>query len=75
MSSYALTGTQPTAMISPLGAGSIAISTIFPAAAIVSVILRLRARRSKTLGWTVDDYMILVALVSSMRDSHFDDLN
>ncbi|KAI1281497.1 hypothetical protein F5Y07DRAFT_262446 [Xylaria sp. FL0933] len=63
MSSYALTGTQP-AMISSLGAGSIAISVIFPVAAVVSAILRLRARRSATLSWTVDDYMIMVALLS-----------
>ncbi|KAI0426104.1 hypothetical protein F5Y09DRAFT_346052 [Xylaria sp. FL1042] len=63
MSSYSLTGIS-TPMISSLGAGSIAVCTIFPLAAVVSVILRLRARRSGTQSWFVDDYMIIVALLS-----------
>ncbi|KAI0416365.1 hypothetical protein F5X98DRAFT_388131 [Xylaria grammica] len=51
-------------MISSLGAGNIVASTIFPLAAIVSLVLRLRARHSGVGSWFIDDYMIIVALLS-----------
>ncbi|RWA03489.1 hypothetical protein EKO27_g11617 [Xylaria grammica] len=50
-------------MISSLGAGNIVASTIFPLAAIVSLVLRLRARHSGVGSWFIDDYMIIVALL------------
>ncbi|KAI0547906.1 hypothetical protein F4679DRAFT_552532 [Xylaria curta] len=51
-------------MTSSLGAGNIAISVIFPLAALVLVALRLRARRSNASSWYIDDYMAIFALLS-----------
>ncbi|KAI1735249.1 hypothetical protein F4680DRAFT_435912 [Xylaria scruposa] len=51
-------------MTSSLGAGNIAISVIFPLAALVLVALRLRARGSNASSWYIDDYMAIFALVS-----------
>ncbi|KAI0439968.1 hypothetical protein F4803DRAFT_529116 [Xylaria telfairii] len=50
-------------MISSLGAGNIVASTIFPLAAIVSLVWRLRARHSSARSWFIDDYMITFALL------------
>ncbi|KAI1358338.1 hypothetical protein F5Y08DRAFT_322067 [Xylaria arbuscula] len=52
------------AIISPLGAGNIAVAIIFPLAAIVTLVLRLRARHSAAESWFIDDYMIVAALLS-----------
>ncbi|KAI8948519.1 hypothetical protein F4801DRAFT_556794 [Xylaria longipes] len=54
------------AMIYPLGVSNIIISTIFPLAAIVSLGLRLRARHASVGGWFIEDYMIILALLSSI---------
>ncbi|KAJ3565265.1 hypothetical protein NPX13_g7566 [Xylaria arbuscula] len=51
-------------MISPLGAGNIAVAIIFPLAAIVTLVLRLRGRQSAAESWFIDDYMIIAALLS-----------
>ncbi|KAI1125591.1 hypothetical protein F5Y10DRAFT_246638 [Nemania abortiva] len=51
-------------MIPLLGAGNIVVSTIFPLAAIVSLGLRLRARHSGVGNWFIEDYMIILALLS-----------
>ncbi|RYC58627.1 hypothetical protein CHU98_g7583 [Xylaria longipes] len=53
-------------MIYPLGVSNIIISTIFPLAAIVSLGLRLRARHASVGGWFIEDYMIILALLSSI---------
>ncbi|KAI0537156.1 hypothetical protein GGR58DRAFT_472854 [Xylaria digitata] len=51
-------------MISPLGAGNIVVSTIFPLAAIVSLGLRPRVRHASVGSWFIEDYMIILALLS-----------
>ncbi|KAI1292944.1 hypothetical protein F5Y03DRAFT_15923 [Xylaria venustula] len=51
-------------MMSSQGAGLIAVSIIFLVAAIVSAIFRFRARHISSLNWFVDDYMVIVALLS-----------
>ncbi|KAK5632244.1 hypothetical protein RRF57_007958 [Xylaria bambusicola] len=52
-------------MASPLGAGNIVVSTIFPLAAIVALALRLRARHASVGSWFIDDYLIIIALANS----------
>jgi hypothetical protein len=59
------------AMIYPLGAGNIVVSTISPLAAIVSLGLRLRARHSSVGSWFIEDYMIILALVGIEDGIHF----
>ncbi|KAI0965402.1 hypothetical protein F4678DRAFT_452936 [Xylaria arbuscula] len=51
-------------MMSPQAAGLIAVSIIFLIAAIISAILRFRARHLSAPNWFVDDYMVIVALFS-----------
>ncbi|KAI0522012.1 hypothetical protein F5B22DRAFT_594992 [Xylaria bambusicola] len=51
-------------MASPLGAGNIVVSVIFPLAAIVFLALRLRSRHTNVRSWFIDDYMIVIALLS-----------
>ena len=50
-------------MLSGISTSIVVVDTVLPVLAILAVVLRLLARRSKSQSLEVDDFLILVALV------------